>query len=373
MPAAGATSVPRSYQHSTQTLVADVCLKMNIYEIDPTTDERWDDFLQSHPQASIFHTRGWLEALRKTYGYTPVAFTTSAPGCPLTNGIPFCKINGFFGKRRLVSLPFSDHCEPLVDSREQLDCLSAYLQKKRDQEGWSYIELRPRVSALSTTNGFGQIESFFFHQLDLRSTLGEILQNTHKDCVQRKLRRAQREGLVYDEGTSDSLLRQFYRLLVLTRQRHGVPTQPIEWFRNVIAHLGEQVKIRLASKAGQPVASIVTLSYKDLLVYKYGCSDHRFSNLGGTQFLLWKTIEAATKAQLSKFDLGRSDCDNPGLITFKDRWGATRTELFYLRYPARHSHSVSETGQALISKYVWSHAPSFMLTAAGRALYRHMG
>ena len=40
---------------------------MSVYEIDPTTDERWDDFLQSHPEASIFHTRGWLEALRRTY------------------------------------------------------------------------------------------------------------------------------------------------------------------------------------------------------------------------------------------------------------------------------------------------------------------
>ena len=38
--------------------------KMNVYEIDPTTDERWEGLLQSHPRASIFHTRGWLEALQ---------------------------------------------------------------------------------------------------------------------------------------------------------------------------------------------------------------------------------------------------------------------------------------------------------------------
>ena len=55
---------------------------MTVYEIDPTRDERWDEFLQNHPDASIFHTRGWLEALRRTYGYQPVAFTLSPPGRP---------------------------------------------------------------------------------------------------------------------------------------------------------------------------------------------------------------------------------------------------------------------------------------------------
>jgi lipid II:glycine glycyltransferase (peptidoglycan interpeptide bridge formation enzyme) len=346
---------------------------MNVYEIDPTTDERWEGFLQSHSQASIFHTRGWLEALRKTYGYTPVAFTTSPPGSPLTSGIPFCRINGFFGKQRLVSLPFSDHCEPLVESNKQLNCALAHLQQKCDLEKWNYIEVRPRTTAVAATNGFGQNQSFFFHQLDLRRNLDEILQSTHKDCIQRKLRRAQREGLVYDEGTSDLLLRQFYRMLVITRRRHGAPTQPIEWFRNLIAFLGDTVKIRLASKGGQPIAGIVTLYYKKLLVYKYGCSDKRFNKLGGTQFLFWKAIQDAKEAQLSQFDMGRSDCDNSGLVTFKDRWGAARTELAYLRYPTRRSKSVSPARQAPISRYVWSHAPGCVLATAGKVLYKYGG
>ena len=63
---------------------------MPVYQIDPTRDERWDEFLQKHTDASIFHTRGWLEALQQTYGYNPIAFTTSPAGSPLTNGFPFC-------------------------------------------------------------------------------------------------------------------------------------------------------------------------------------------------------------------------------------------------------------------------------------------
>ena len=91
--------------------------------------------------------------------------------------------------------------------------------------------------------------------------------------MQRKIKRAEREGLTYEEGQSDSLLAKFYQLLLFTRRRHGLPPQPVAWFRNLITCLGDKVKIRVASKDGCPVASMLTLRHKQVLVYKYGCSD----------------------------------------------------------------------------------------------------
>jgi len=346
---------------------------MTVYEIDPTRDSRWDEFLETHPDASIFHTRGWLEALQRTYGYVPVAFTTSPPGYPLANGVPFCEISSWISGRRLVSLPFSDLCTPLVENSEQLTCVLDYLRDKIPLEKWSYIELRPTGSVLTGPADFGKTEIFFLHKLDLRPSLDEIFRNFHRDCVQRKIQRAEREGLVYEEGRSDSLLTKFYNLLLMTRRRHGLPAQPVDWFRNLISYLGEKANIRVASKNGWPIASIFTLRYRHVLVYKYGCSDRRFSNMGGTQSLFWRAIQDAKKDQLSEFDMGRSDCDNHGLVAFKDRWGATKTELTYFRHPVRNSSAVAKAGRTLISKYVWPYAPRSVLVAAGRTLYKYMG
>src|SRR5580692_12257195 len=50
-----------------------------IYTLNPLSDQRWDDLIARHPDASAFHQRGWLEALALTYGYEPVVFTTSPP------------------------------------------------------------------------------------------------------------------------------------------------------------------------------------------------------------------------------------------------------------------------------------------------------
>ena len=64
-----------------------------VYRVDPLTDPRWDDFVEKHPRASVFHTSDWLEALRRTYGYQPVAYTTTPPGIKLTNGVVFCQVS----------------------------------------------------------------------------------------------------------------------------------------------------------------------------------------------------------------------------------------------------------------------------------------
>lgn len=346
---------------------------MNVYELDPTKDERWDPFLQSHAEASVFHTRAWLKALQQTYNYQPVVFTTAPPGHLLTNGVLFCRISNWLHRQRMVSLPFSDHCVPLVQDHDQLTLLLAALKDKFDCEKWSSIEVRTTESVVPGQTSFGRSKVFFLHKLDLRRGLEEMFRNFHKDCVQRKIRRAAREKLTYEEGRSELLLAKFYDLLLMTRRRHGLPAQPAEWFRNIVACAGDTAKIRVASKDGRPIASILTLRYKDALIYKYGCSDRRFSNLGGTQLLLWQTIQEAKRDKLSEIDMGRCDCDNSGLAVFKERWGASRSTLVYLQYPVLSVRSISEATHACLGKYIWSHAPRSVLAAAGRALYKYVG
>lgn len=346
---------------------------MAVYKIDPLKDVRWEEFLQQHPAASIFHTPGWLEALRRTYGYEAIAFTTSPPGHSLTNGAPFCRITSWLSGRRLVSLPFSDHCTPLVESSEQVVELLAALQESIKRENWKYVEIRSADLQLPDSAAPGQSKVFVMHHLDLRSSQDEIFRRFHKDCVQRTIRRAEKANLTYEAGTSEKLLAKFYHLLLATRRKHGLPPQPEAWFRNLIVCLGDKLKIHVASKDGCPIASILTLRYKHVLVYKYGCSDQKANHLGGTHLLLWKAIQSAKIDKLSEFDLGRSECDNPGLIKFKDRWGTSRSTLTYLRFPFSHSQIASTATQGPVVKYIFAHVPDGLLTAAGRLLYKHVG
>lgn len=343
---------------------------MPVYAIDPTSDPRWDGLLDSHPASSIFHTRGWLKALKATYGYAPVAFTTSPPTAELTNAIVGCEVGGWRHKRRLVSLPFSDHCAPLAGEAE-LTQLLVHLEHAVDNGRYSYVEVRGAASAEVAPEAFLISGRFALHKLDLQPAVSELLQSCHADCIQRKIRRAIREGVTCEHGRSPGLLTQFYQLVLKTRRRHGLPAQPIEWFRNIIKYLDTQATVRIASKDGRPIAGIFTLQHKHALTYKYGCSDRKYSSLGGTQLLFWDAIRAARRDGLQEMDMGRSDFDNPGLIKFKDRWNASRETLTYCRYPM--TRSTDTRGQGPIGKYVWSHAPESLIEAAGRILYRYLG
>jgi lipid II:glycine glycyltransferase (peptidoglycan interpeptide bridge formation enzyme) len=240
-------------------------------------------------------------------------------------------------------------------------------------EGCKYFEIRPLSVTMPDNCGLEPSQSFCNHLLDLRPTTAELFRGFHKDCVQRKIRRAERESLEYEEGRSIELLRKFYHLQILTRRRQQLPPQPFAWFQNLAQCMGEKLKVRVASKSGMPVASIITMQHRNTLIYKYGCSDKALSNLGGMQFLFWKAIQDAKSEGLQEFDLGRSDWDNEGLIQFKDRLGATRSTLTYWRYPASSVAQTKDTWKMNVAKRIFSHLPSACLSAAGNLLYRHVG
>jgi hypothetical protein len=347
---------------------------LTVYTLNPLHDSRWPGFVEGHRRASVFHTRSWLEALHRTYGYEPVVYTTSAPGRPLTNGIPLCRVRSWLTGSRLVSLPFTDHCEPLVEGTEEGKEIFESLKSALDREKFKYIELRPLHTSLMAGTSMQRSHSFCFHELDLGPALGDLFGNLQKDSIQRKIRRAEREGLLYEEGKSEVLLKQFYLLFVMTRRRHRAPPQPMDWFRNLVACLGDRLKIRVASKAGRPIASIMTLRHGDVMVYKYGGSDASAHNLGAMPFLFWKAIQDAKENGVQKFDFGRTDCDNTGLITFKDRWGSQRSELTYWRLPNQRGLSHGQWKRKLkFAGPIFACIPDRLLAASGRVLYRHIG
>lgn len=348
--------------------------------IDPLQDDRWEDLVERHPRASLFHSSGWLKALAQTYGYKPVAYAISAPAAPLEGGVVFCEIESWLTGRRLVSLPFSDHCEPLLKSQEDCDAVAAALEKRSRQEKWRYLEMRPLHSGFEI---FPSLQTtavpYTLHLLDLRPDLDTIFHKCHKNSTQRKILRAQREGLHYRESSGEEYLDAFYRLHALTRRRHRRPPQPRQWFVNLIEGFGHDLKIRIALHQDRPVAAVLTIRHKDTMVYKYGGSDPRFNPLGSMHLLLWTAIAEAKTSGLRCFDFGRTESGQEGLITFKKRWGTTQTELIYSRYSlcenaVSHMFEVSSSSwKSRAAEYMLAHLQPNLLSVVGRALYRHVG
>jgi lipid II:glycine glycyltransferase (peptidoglycan interpeptide bridge formation enzyme) len=217
-------------------------------------------------------------------------------------------------------------------------------------------------------------DRFWFHELDLRPESDVLFRAFHKDSIQRKIRRAEREDIRCEEGRTAELLAQFYRLLVVTRRRHGLPPQPFQWFCCLADCLGESFCVRVARQRGRPIAAMITLRHRDVTVYKYGASDATAHNTGAVPLLFWKAIQDARAAGCAAFDLGRTDFENSGLATFKDRLGAARTSLSYWRSLTGAAKKRSSHGwvASRVSE-AFSHLPAGLRITAGELLYKHVG
>lgn len=344
---------------------------MQFYTLDPTQDPRWEDLVAIHPMASVFHHRGWLEALARTYGYRPLALTTTPPGEPLADGIAFCEVRSWVTGSRLVSLPFADHCEPLIDDISSLAEWMAV--QKRLHADWKYIELRPLSARWAAACPPSAGRSFWFHTLDLTPPEAALFRNLHKNSIQRRIRRAEREPLSYERGCTDRLLDDFYFLLMKTRRRHRLLPQPRAWFENLIASMSPDVELRVARWREVPVAAIFTLTHRRTVVYKYGCSDERFHPLGAMPFLFWNLIVESRAQGAELLDFGRTDDANEGLVRFKDQFGTVRRRISYSRCPGSIAEEHNSALQSPLVRSLFSLLPDALSSRAGGLLYRHVG
>lgn len=365
-----------NYLTSSLPMADSPAARLCCHQLDPTKDPRWADLVEQHPDASVFHTVGWLEALKRTYGYEPVAFTTSSPTGALENGLVFCRVRSWLTGSRLVSLPFSDHCEPLCDSSEDLNFLVRYLKSALEHENWKYLEIRcirENLGQRSGTEGGRPPVSYLLHVLDLHPELNDVFRSLDKDSVQRRIHRAERAGLTEKSGRSDDLLREFYDLFITTRGRQQLPPTPYAWFKNLIQCQGDAAEIRVAYQGAKPIAAILTLRFRKVLYYKYGCSDTRFNHLGATPWLLWKAITAAKATGATEFDMGRTQENHTGLLMFKNHWVGRPQRLAYWSYPSPSTLDSANGWRLNIAKRIFSYMPEKLLALTGKIIYRHMG
>jgi hypothetical protein len=365
-----------SREHAAILASASRQTRVQVYEVDPLKDRRWNDLVQWHPHASIFHSVGWLDSLSRTYGYEPVVYTTSSPTSELENGLLFCRIRSWATGNRIVSLPFSDHCAPLCDPGEEFDRLIQCMHTDRIRQEWDYLEVRPVGGNFENSvrkRGFKSAGKYVLHRVELEPTPEELFQRLHKNSVQRRVRHAERVGVVEVCGKSQKLLKEFYWLLVRTRARQSLPPQPYSWFKNLVDRTGDAMDLRLAYMGNVPVAAVMVLHFKDTSYYKYGCSDERFHNLGAMPFLLWRALLHAKSIGSKTLDLGRTEDGHRGLIAFKNHWAPVSESLTYWTFPSKVSLTAMRDWKLTMVNRICAHMPHRVLAAAGSLIYRHAG
>ena len=284
----------------------------------------WGEFVASRPEATLFHHPAWAGLLAECYGFRAFAVTVSRHGA-LDGGAPVIEVASPLGRRRWVSLPFTDHCAPLgAEPSADLVVALAEAGRSRSLDG---IEVR---APLFQGDAVQWTSAHVRHELDLTPGAERVFAGFNKNH-RRNARIAERAGVRIVRGSGADDLEVFYRLHLRTRRRLGVPIQPRRFFRLLRERvLAAGLGFILTAYSGEvPVASAVFGSHNGTLIYKYSARDERYAKLDANYLLLWSAIRWGCETGHRLFDLGRSDLDQPLLRAFKDGWGAREDALSY--------------------------------------------
>ena len=337
---------------------------LDVIDVD---DPDWSRLVARHPGATCFHQPAWATVIAACYRFRAFAVVRRDAAGGVVAGLPLVEVRRPGGPRRWICLPFTDECGPLATA----EGAAATLLRAADD-----LRRRLRVADLVVRHAvpvpeFSARAVAVTHRLALRVP-ADGTPPRRRGSVRRAIAGAERAGVRVRFGDRRSdLLEEFYRLHVHTRRRQGVPVQPRRYFELLWAGMIEPGNgvVALAEQDGAVIAGAVFLTGGETVTYKYGASDERFWPVRPNHAVMAAAIAWAVDQDFAWFDFGRSDLDNPGLIRFKETWGATTEPLTYASAAGDVDYGGSLRARALLGVVI-RRSPPTACRAIGQVLYR---
>lgn len=174
------------------------------------------------------------------------------------------------------------------------------------------------------------------HILDLDGGFDTVWSERIASAKRNKVRKAERAGMVVEQGNTPDLVRRFYDLYLLWSENRArdrrLPPALIRWvaerrepfwkFQAAAEGMKDQLRIYIASHEGQAVAGAVYLQAGSAAIHWRGASDARLlAKLPGNDLLQSVMIRQACDAGCTHYHMGESGGVD-SLERFKEEFGA---------------------------------------------------
>jgi len=311
-----------------------------------------------------------MRVLAETYGFKIQAAVSSKALHP-AGAIPFVEVDDLRG-RRIVSLPFSDYCDPLVGDQAEWERLLPLILRLNAPVKFRGL----RAQFVSSDHRLTQTGSALWHGVDLLRPNDEVWANLGNNARQ-NIRKAQKSGIKIREGRSLNDIMKFYKMHSLLRKiKYRMFAQPIRFFEIMYSIFSADSRIftLIAEQDSVPIAGILFLINDDTLYYKFNASID--TSLRPNDLLVWAGITAGQAFGLKRLDFGVSDLQQPGLVRFKRKFATEEQTVFHMNwFPNEHSDPrADEAGRLLgqLTSTLTSAETDLRITqAVGDLVYRY--
>jgi CelD/BcsL family acetyltransferase involved in cellulose biosynthesis len=340
---------------------------------DPAAMSQWDSFVKSNPEGTPYHLYGWLKTINRTYGFEPLLYGAKDDTGSVIAVFPFFIVKNIFNAKRIVSLPFSDYGGPLLGHAcKGEDFFSPVMSNVTGV--FKQVEVRGNASF---DNTFIRHGCYTRHVLDLKRDIDAVQKSINKRTIQYSIRKAEKAGVTVIERRDKTGMDEFVRLNNLTRKKHGVPSQPRQWFDNLMENIiarGDGF-ILLATMDSRAIGTSIFLTCGKSLHYKYNASDPSIlRTISPNHLITWTGIKWGIEHGFSTLDFGRTSSDNAGLLRYKEMWGTTPIDLSYYYFPKVTGASSVNEKSLLYRIYTagWRRLPDPIAELASSLVFRYL-
>lgn len=349
--------------------------------IPPDELDAWDAFVTRHPLGLVYHLSSWQRVLETAFGHIRGQFLVLRDEAgQIEAGLPVYSVRSWLLKNRTVSVPFADFCDPLVSTKEEFILLWQPIEDTARQHKSKKVEIRVRranTGCLPALLVAGT--KYKHHYLPLDGSADALFRSFHESCVQRRVKKAVKSGVVVEERRDQESLRAFHAVMVATRRRLLLPPMPFAFFEAMYRYLApDHAVLYLAVHAGQAVGGSLVLKFRDQWTAEY--SGHSDNGPPGTdQLLYWHAIQSAKSSGATYFSFGRTSLDNTGLLEYKRRWATVEENLTDFVWcpssaPTRANPSPKTVnGSFYAAARLMRYTPAAVQKSFGDFCYRHLG
>ncbi len=323
------------------------------YAVDLLREEEepaWETFVESHPDATIYHTLAWRRATVESLGHRPKYLRALSPSGEVIGALPLFEVRAIGGKA-LVSVPLRDKGGPLVhDSAvaRQLALAAAELARKAKAK----VALKfppPGLDEALTSAGFTVEKHWITTIVPVAMGEDQLWNDVFRSPTRRAVNKARNSGMIPRWSTDESDLAWFYRVFLMTRKKLGVPAYPFAFFQAIWRHLLPSgcVRLLLVEKEGVAQGALLVLPYKREVVSAYMGSNPDAKDARVNDLLFWEAIRWSAVSGFQSFYFGADSPLQEGLLAYKRKWGGEQFTIpNYFYSPSGVVHRTTDSSHA---------------------------
>ena len=326
----------------------------------------WDRYVDSHPDASMYHGWVWRHVFERVFGHDTV-YLAARRGEDVVGVLPLVVFRSWLFGRFMVSLPFVNYGGVLASDTEAAEALLQAACEEAAAHRCAHVELR-HVQRCYADLPVKQ------HKVAMTLTLPATTADAW-NAIDRKarnqVRKAQKSGFDVVTGGSE-LVDDFYRVFAVNMRDLGTPVYSRAFFQTVLLTFPDRARVYVVRDKGRAVAAGITLEYRDRIELPWASSLREYRPLCPNNLLYWSVIEQAIHAGCRVLDLGRST-PGEGTYEFKRQWGAVAVPVSW-EYVLITRQSLPDQSPAnprfKQAIALWQRLPVTFTTTVGPAIVR---